>query len=162
MAGVKPVSWVLKHTWLVCEFAGGVEYCCRDPAQVLYLVCGILCLQAIADVLYEILATEGFVPLLQSAAFLAVRLHACSAEVTTTLTRAAFLLTGAEDTFCEAAQELVQARSCVLANGVRAVATASHGCIRPRVKASETACGVFSAVVFMLVTALCVVSVCGR
>ena len=78
------------------------------------------------------------------------------------LISAAFLLTGAEDTFCEAAQELVQARSCVLANGVRAVATASHGCIRPRVNASETACGVFSAVVFMLVTALCVVSVCGR
>ncbi len=109
----------------MCEFAGGVEYCCRDPAEVLCFLCGVHFPQAIADVLYEILATEGFVPLLQSAAFLAVRLHACSAEVTTTLTRAAFLLTGPEDTFCEAAQELVQVRSYVLANGVRAVATGS-------------------------------------
>jgi hypothetical protein len=115
--------------------------------------------QAIADVLYEILATEGFVPLLQSAAFLAVRLHACSAEVTTTLTRAAFLLTGAEDTFCEAAQELVQVRSCVLANGVRAVATGSprlHSPVRKSIRESLWA-SIQRRCVYV-----CVVSVCGR
>ncbi len=68
--------------------------------------------QTVNDVIYEILATEGFIPLLQSAAFLAVRLHAVSSEVSTTLTRASFLLTSAEDTFCEAAQEMVQVGSC--------------------------------------------------
>ena len=68
-------------------------------------------MQSIGDLLFEILSTEAFVPLLQSAAFLAARIHSVSAEVHTTLTRAAFLTSAPEEAFCETAQSCVQVSS---------------------------------------------------
>ena len=68
----------------------------------------------IVDVLYGILCTSEFLPLMQLCAFLLVRLHVLSAELATTLTRATFLMTAAETGFSEIAHSTVQVCMFVL------------------------------------------------
>ena len=60
--------------------------------------------------LYSIMCSSTFLPLLQACSFLLVRLHILGSELSAVMEHAAVLSSAPETTFCEAAHGVVQVR----------------------------------------------------